>query len=185
MDISMCITVFLVLISCSPYSNREFASCAEYSVKRVSGAEMPVAVSLPESWEPEIIKNLDSVYVMATDVDFLSENGTLRMAGFLQYPSRSGYRKHLPSILRTLNPGTATLMSENGLLRIDGVALEYVIGNDALYSTFLIAWESPGESTTVLLLGRIDRKDDPTLSDFCFLGPVLEEFVRVHFKPSS
>ncbi len=177
--------VVMIIASCSPYENNEFTSCADYTVRSFSHEQAPVAISLPADWDLDIGKTGDSLRVMATDEAYLEENGSQRIAGFLQYPSRSGYRKHLPTLLRSLHPGTATLVSESGLIRINGIAMEYIIGNDALNSTFLLAYESPEASTTVLLLGQIDRKDDPILADFCYLGPVLEEFVRVHFNPRS
>lgn len=139
-------------------------------------------MALPEYWDIETTESGDTLSAMAVDPE---REDNLRAVGFLQFPSVSGYRKHLPSLLRSLNPGTATLVNEERLLRIDGVALEYIIGNDELHSTFLISYESPTAGNTVLILGQIERRDDPELSDFCYLGPVLEAFVRMHFSPRS
>ncbi len=177
-----CLGMFLVfsLISCNRNERLEFASCDEYGLKSFSHPAAVISFSFPDSWQTGIDQvNGDSILVSSADTSSVAT----KSIGFIQFPSVNGYRKNPGVMLRSLNKRTATLIFERGILRIDGVALDYVIGNDELFSTIMVPYEEKDQ--VILILGRIDRKDAPDKNDFCFMGPVLKEFIRNHSEPRT
>lgn len=175
----VCIFTLLLLAACNPYKNTEFESCAEYALRPFPHPRAVISMHFPVGWETGVdVEEGDWLSVTAIDTALLRENDMLQSVGYFQFPAPGGYRRSLQQVLEALHTDHSFLVLHRGLLRIEGMALDYIIGNDELSSTLIIPYETEGQMMSII--GRIDRRNAPSLNDFCFLGPVLEKLVQSH-----
>jgi hypothetical protein len=173
------ILTLLLLAACNPYKNTEFESCADYAMRPYPHPRVEIPMHFPVGWEIETdVVEGDWLSVTAIDTAILRENDVLQSVGYIQFPAPGGYRRSVQQVLAALRNQYSFLVLQRGLIRIDGIALDYIIGNDEFSSTLIIPYEMDGQMLTVI--GRIDRQNAPSLNNFCFLGPVLEKLVQSH-----
>jgi hypothetical protein len=171
--------MFFALLSCGNNQEKEFKSCGQYKLRPFPHPQAVIPIHVPVGWEAEVdVVKGDWLSVTVIDTTKLRENDLSHSMEYIQFPAPDGYRRSVQQVLQALENEHSFLILQRGLIRIERVALDYILGNDEYSSTLIIPYEIDGQLLTIV--ARTDRRNGPVINDFCFIGPLLEKLVQSH-----